>query len=72
MCITFLGKSQCKRFQRSRKYTCFLHCLKFQGDLVTVVTWELLCKLKKKIKQTEMSGPHCFDLMESKNFLPKP
>lgn len=42
-------------FQGTRRYM-FLHCLKFQGDLITVML-ALLCKLKKKIKQTELAGP---------------
>lgn len=39
----------------------FLHSLKFQGDLLTVITWALLCKLKKK--QTELHGPNFFFLV---------
>ena len=28
----------------------FLHCLQFHGDLMTAVTWKLLCKLEQKAK----------------------
>lgn len=53
----------------------FLHCLKFWGDLLTMITWDLLCKLKKKQRQTELHGPNfCLFVFSRKgeNFLPKP
>lgn len=49
------GITRANTFQGTRRYM-FLHCLKFQGDLITV-TLVLLCKLKEKIKQTELAGP---------------
>lgn len=50
----------------------FLRCLKFRGDLLTMITWELLWKLKKKQKQTELHGPNFFVFSKKgENFLPK-